>query len=166
MAAPLSNADLNKLLESVRDELKSIKDIAEPDLTKWSDWNQYVEEQQTEVDKIVDSFSLDTGVTKKYVDDTMNYSYEFSEPKYQGAWTTRVDEYIKAEHPLEAKPAPKQEKVKRTRSPSIKKDDRVNTPKGPGNVWGIDRDGTVCVELDNDPGLLHEFEKKELKKVK
>lgn len=58
------------------------------------------------------------------------------------------------------------EKPKRTRYPSYKKEDRVQTPEGPGNVWSVDRDGTVCVELDKDPSVLYEFEKKELKKIK
>lgn len=57
-------------------------------------------------------------------------------------------------------------KPKRTRTPSIKKDDRVSTPNGPGKVWIVERDGTVCVELDNDNDCLHEFEKKEIKKIK
>lgn len=64
---------------------------------------------------------------------------------------------------IEAKAAPK---PKKPRYPAYKKDDRVNTPEGPGNVWSVDRDGTVCVELDSDPSILHEFEKKELKKIK
>lgn len=59
------------------------------------------------------------------------------------------------------------ETAKRTRQPSYKKDDRVETPNGPGNIWSVDRDGgLVCVELDSDPSILHEFEKFEIKKIK
>lgn len=58
------------------------------------------------------------------------------------------------------------EKPKRVRYPVYRKNDRVQTPIGPGSVWSIDRDGTICVEVDSDSSILHEFEKKELKKIK
>lgn len=68
---------------------------------------------------------------------------------------------------IEARKAAKEEaKPKKPRYPAYKKNDRVNTPNGAGNVWSVDKDGTVCVELDSDPSILHEFEKKELKKIK
>lgn len=57
-------------------------------------------------------------------------------------------------------------KAKRPRYPSYKKNDRVTTPNGLGSVWSVEKDGTVCVELDSNPSILHEFEKKEIKKSK
>jgi hypothetical protein len=57
-------------------------------------------------------------------------------------------------------------KSKRVRHPSYKKDDRVQTPNGLGSIWSVEKDGTICVELDGDSNVLHEFEKKELKKIK
>lgn len=79
---------------------------------------------------------------------------------------TELKDELPKESVLPAISVAKEEKPKRVRYPSYKKNDRVQTPNGPGNVWSVDRDGTVCVELDKDSCILHEFEKKELKKIK
>lgn len=177
----MSNSELNDLLKTVETELKAIKETVEakePDLSQWSNWNQYVNEVFDNGAAVLgnqvkkEAAFIDDNVSKAYIENTMNYDYGFEYKPKSNAWSVRVEEYVKEEeksaggYSIEAKAAPKPEKVKRVRYPAYKKNDRVNTPNGPGNVWSVDRDGTVCVELDSDPTILHEFEKKELKKIK
>ncbi len=107
-------------------------------------------------------------------------SYWATTPQYVGQYTQHPvepwpvaapffkdnAEQLAKDAEAEAMIAEEKEKIKRIRYPSYKKDDRVQTPEGPGSVWSVDRDGTVCVELDKDSNILYEFEKKEIKKIK
>lgn len=47
---------------------------------------------------------------------------------------------------------------------NIKKGKKVKTPKGEGRVWCVDE--SVCVELDDDNSILHEFDLGEIEVVK
>ncbi len=43
--------------------------------------------------------------------------------------------------------------------------DKVSTAEGEGEVWFIDEDDTICVELDKDAGVCYEFDRNEITKI-
>jgi hypothetical protein len=47
----------------------------------------------------------------------------------------------------------------------LRKGIKVKTPKGNGKVWCVDRDGLICVALDGEDDVLHEFESNEVERV-
>jgi len=144
----------------------------------WAGWKAYVNEYNSTSEYIVDEINnirdeqeqikveIDKMIDQAVIQDGKDF---MGLHNYNSNWGEMKLGYVKAPDSIVevlAKAAPKESRTKRPRYPAYKKDDRVTTPNGAGNVWGVDRDGTVCVELDNDPSILHEFEKKELKKIK
>jgi len=85
--------------------------------------------------------------------------------EYESSYSAKIDDCTVKTETVQFK-TPNVAKIKKPRYPTYKKNDRVNTPSGQGSIWSVDKDGTVCVELDNDPSVLHEFEKKEIKKIR
>ena len=157
------------------------------ELTSWSEWNKYAEESYSDealgkLDKALDDAMPEA--TAQRADDLRRLgvfaddyyakpAIHYTKPRHADTgkkidWEEEAEKVRKeliSIGGVEVKPEP-EKKPRKPRYPRYKKDDRVNTPNGPGNVWLVDSDGTVCVELDNDPSILHEFERKELKKIK
>jgi hypothetical protein len=47
----------------------------------------------------------------------------------------------------------------------LKPGDKVKTSQGQGKVYAIDRDGTICVELESDTTILYEFDMEEIELI-
>lgn len=146
------------------------------DFTSWDDWVKDIPIPQK-----IEPYSIQTISTPVTVTYTANSSTwdnpsynpsHWTASKFYDYWTSPPQSFIPQAPTIaeaifdEQKEEETVEKTKRVRYPAYKKNDRVQTPEGPGNIWSVDRDGIVCVELDKDPTILHEFEKKELKKIK
>lgn len=47
----------------------------------------------------------------------------------------------------------------------IEAGDWVSTPEGDGQVWLIDENDTICVEIHKDSGIVYEFDRSEITKI-
>lgn len=165
-----------------------------PDEQAFDDWQEYASATYNdyltddEIDKLAQEASLEKPISEvkmKQPSWTAKWEYNYISPKNPVSPLEEYKHQIEAQKKLdllkgkiktvpiydqgadltvEAKPPGK--RAASTARRRYKKDDRVITPNGNGSVWSVDKDGTVCVELDNDPNILHEFEKKEIKKIK
>lgn len=162
--------DLEKVAKPVVQVKSPVQNYYYDDLDKYSPiYYEPIYEQPGSASGLVSWSKMITPELGKQVVDlgpiTIPAGPEDAQKAMEAAYKAAYDDF--GPRHIEAKRATGETtRSKRTRTPSLKKSDRVNTPNGPGSVWIIEKDGTVCVELDSDSSCLHEFEKKEIKKIK